>query len=449
MPTRLLIVVLGLVACSGEPTNDAGTDAGTDTGPDSGALDTGTDVGPDAPDAVADGGPADPVWTRLPGYSDDCYVEYAAHPERFISVSWSACPPTLGTCTYARITPLRMSVLRYPATWDPAGARWLFSIGMTIDAPPATDGYFAIVGSDGSVIAATHDHSADIDTATCTSTLAAGPSTIAMRADYFSPTARPPLPVHLLRGSFASWFDQPLLLGELETLAYPAFAQELMTSDTATVSKIVPAEYLLFSRSASPVARHTPGYESIHRIVGDHVFWSSAGDDGTQSVRLYHTGPSDVDDLLLDGVAVHEDYFDLDATEHDLAWYVVTSRATDGTPTGGNLMTAAFATTAADLVPRVLRSGCTGGECLGPRIGPDAIAYDYLTAAPELRDTLDVISMADGSRARFVLPTSPRSWSFSAHPLWIDENDVAVPATGDAVGNTLLRVPRTSLTPVP
>jgi hypothetical protein len=376
-------------------------------------------------------------------------VEYARHPERFVTLSWSACPPTLGACSYARITPVRMSVLRSAASWDPVGARWLFSIGMTIDAPPATDGYFAIVGSDGSVLAVTHDHTSDFEAASCSATLAAGPSSIAMRADYFSSMPTVPRPVHLFRGGFADWFDRPLLPGELATLPYPSFAQELLTSDTVTVSKIVPAEYLLVSRVGAPVVRHTAGYESVHRVVGDHVFWSSAGDDGTQSVRIYHSGADDSDDLLVDGVALHEDYFDFDANEHDLVWYVVTSRAPDGTPMGGNLMTAPFATSAAALVPRVLRSSCIGAECFGPRVGPDAVAYAYLTDAPELRDTLDVAALADGSRARFALPTSPRSWSFSGHPLWIDEHDVTVPAIADAVGNTLLRIPRTSFAAVP
>lgn len=450
MRPRVPLVLLAAVACSGTPVApDAGADAGRDVGVDGGVSDVGVDAAPDVADVGNDSGPNDPVWVRLPGYSDDCYVEYAEHPERFITMSWLPCPPTLSECSYARITPVRMAVLRYPAAWDAAAGRWLFSVGMTIDAPPATDGYFGIVGSDGSVVAVVHDHSSDIEAASCTGTLATGPSSIALRADYFSSSTSLPRPVHLLRGPFATWFENELPAGTLATIPYPAYPQELMTSDTATVSKIVPPEYLLVSRADVPVRRHTPGYESVHRIVGDDVFWSSYSDDGGQTTRLYHSGADDTDDLLLDGVALHEDYWDFDANEHDFAWYLVTSRASDGTPTGGNLMSAPFATTVGDLHPRVLRSACVAAECFGPRVGPDAVAYDYLTDAPELRDTLDVVSLADGSRTRFVLPTSPRTWSFSAHPLWIDATDVAVPATADGVGDTLLRIPRTSLVAAP
>lgn len=449
--TRVLLVFAVVGACSGTPDGDSGAlDGAADMGID-GARDVGrdlgaADVGVDAQE-VPDTGPLDPEWTRLPGFPDECYVEYASHPERVVSVEPRDCAPPLPTCTYGAIFPRTFSVMSNRATFNRDRHAWLYSLGLDEHGAGGQAIHTrAIVDSLGVCVAAVRATSADLDVASCHADLAAGPTTIAMRGDLFGESASVPRPFALLRGSIVDWQEHPLPSGELASLTYPASVQGFWSSDLATVSDIALGGYLLVSRGGAPTRRIDPAAAAIAEdVVGEHVFWS-AYYDGPNVSRVYHSGADEADSLLLDGTASNREYRDLDVTDTAMTWYEVTAREPDGTISGGDLMVAEFATTAVDLHPRALRMGCVGAECLAPCLGSDAVAYTYI-AEPGIVPTLDLLGLADGTRSRVTLPSSPRDWSFASSPIWVDDNEVAVPAIGPFGQVTLMRFLRSGFGP--
>lgn len=447
---RLCALVAALGACSGTPTQDAATtdtseDVGRDSGHDAGRDAASRDSGADAPDQGTDAGPSDPEWVTLPGFPDACTFEYARRPERYVTIQWAACAASMPGCTYAVISRRDQVVMNVHATHESSGA-WLFNIGADgTAADGASVRIRGLANSDGVVraLVRTTDPGPEWN---CDGALAGAPTGVAFRAELFGASTPTPRPALVMRGPFADWFDRPLPPGELASIPHPAFMQQLVSSDEVTASQIVPRGYLYFSRDLEPTRRLTPGFASIEAIVASHVFWTSYSDDGTEAVRLYHTGPSDTDDLLIDGVTDRVELRDVDADTHTIAWYRITTRLPDGTIDGGDLMVADFATTAADLHARVLRGGCQHSECLGPRVGADAVAYAYITEAPAYVHTLDVVSLASGARSRITLPSD---WGFTGGPSWIDETEVAFPAVSPLGEYTMLRYARTAFTPVP
>jgi hypothetical protein len=114
----------------------------------------------------------------------------------------------------------------------------------------------------------------------------------------------------------------------------------------------------------------------------------------------------------------------------------------------GDIVVSPYATTAAAVAPRVLRSGVPYTR---PVIGPDAIAYGYRGPAPDYQDHLDLISLADGSHSGIVLPTSgvPLLWHIDGDPLWVSADEVVVTGGASVVQSALFRFQRSAFAPSP
>lgn len=468
---RLALLAAAVVACSGTPAPpddaDASMDASHDAGRDTAPSDVGRDVGADASDATSrdatsrdaidaahDSGICEPRWVRFPGMPDTCYVEYASHPECVVYLSWLPCPSYLPACTRLWVEPfdpIQYYVQNDNSFWDPAMGRGGFLLAAETRTGNELIHTRVVAASDGNVLAAVRDYQADFLTTQCFAAAAASAAALAVRIDHLDSVAMPPPhPVHMFRGAPSDWFDHPLSVATFDSLPMGASAQNFSTSATVTVSLIVPAQYLLVWRGGDPTTHATPGYALQHAIIGDDLFWESAAEDGRNTTRIYHTGPSDTDDLLIDGVATNQDIFNFTTDGTNMAWYLVTSTSPTGLPTGGDVLVAPYATIAADLHPRVLRGGLVDSEGFTPVLGPDAVAYAY-AVPPEYPSYLDLVLLADGSRSRIVLPIAgvPLRWHLDGNPLWVTADEVAVNAGVSRPQTTILRFPRSAFSPAP
>ena len=441
--SRSALVVLAALACSGEPAaTDGGLDGGIDAGRDAARADAARrDVGLDASPPVDSS--TDPEWVRIEGSPDDCYMEYALHPERVTRVEWLPCSAGLpSSCTHAVFEPpLQLRPSGRTGLWDWSRGRGLF-IGKNGSGAGGTS-TIALMSSDGVALVALH--AVEPSTVACPGELAMATDTVSVLSDYFNPPVGLPRPIRVFRGPFDAWFAAPLPVGELATIPRLASVQDMLTSATVTVHQIVPRGYLLISRDGEPSNHTLPGGATPRAVIGDDVFWATDGSAGT---RIFHSGSNDADDLVIDGVARGES-FDSFATDGTTMVWTPALLAPDGrTLLGYAVMTAPYATTAADLVARRLPVDLPT-TATSVRLGPGVVAYAWFDR-PTSQGHLEVMQLSDGSRSRLTLPNAPVAWAPTDMVAWVTDDEVAVPAHSSADRTpTMLRIARSAFVPVP
>ncbi len=442
MRARLAVSVLCIgVACSGgDVPGDAATTDGSWDAPSEDAAAPESDVPQDtSPDAPL--GPDDPGWTRLPGFSDACFVEHARQPEAVLAFHWEPCRDALPHCDMALLDRTVGELHGVAPFQVGVGARTLIWILWDTPARQEID----VLASVDRVLGAWR---ATLSQSTyCGAALAGGSDGLALDAWQAGDLAMAPdhvgvAPWNDLDALYdATWISGPDVVNPHDFLEAPAGSSLAFAAMTTTghIVAAEPPEGAVIGDGAEPV------------VVGRTVLWNWSDATGASAI---HVGGVHVPERELYAAPAGTHVYAVRADGQWITWRAGIEDATGQTYRLNELWAAPYRETP-PLDAHLYASDLVAGGFSEPKgtLGDGMFAYQ----GPDETGThqaIYVIDLAARTRRVYVLPTvipGGFGWGFQSDPAWVTRDEVVVPAVwsdgvhADTYLRTAVRIDLTAL----